>query len=547
MSNLKMRVNIAKNLLQTADQFKDAPSAIWEYVSNSLEYRESPFGIVIGIQMDKEKIVIIDNSDGMDEKILHSFFTVSGENLARKNKQASWMKRGQFGTGKLAAFGIADELKVETVKNGKKNIAFLSREMINSTPETSNEIDLDITVANEDVDEPNGTKILINALNIKINQKEVIRKIEREIAHLRDYDIKILINDYLCEIKPLDIVKNYIYQTEGPIKERYGEIDLDIQISRAPLEKSDQGIKIYCGQNLIGVDGGGVTDKECGNLITGEINIPELEIPINNISPFDQTRSLDLNLNHLGAKELVLFISPKLEKVRKILLDEKSKERNSEQSKKLSKLSEDLSSKLNKEWTDLKRQINEIRLQTNSMIVSSIFHEPGKDDEIESIDFGDDLLVSDGAEIRIGEESFEPNSTNETPQLDLEEDSEGAKKGKKVSGKKSTRPRGGFLVDHEARGEEAQRSIYDKDNLKIIINTDHPSVVSCLRGCKGNVEDINFVRLYYEIAFREFEHSFAQELIYDNSNYPPEDLLFEMRALYDRVARSLTPILYSEY
>ena len=120
--------------MQTAEQFADGPSAIWEYTSNSLEYRESPLNCKINIQIDKKQIIISDNSDGMDEEILKYFFTVSGENQARKGKQKSWLKRGKFGTGKLAAFGIANQLQVETVKDGLKNIYFLSRQMIEETP-----------------------------------------------------------------------------------------------------------------------------------------------------------------------------------------------------------------------------------------------------------------------------------------------------------------------------------------------------------------------------------------------------------------------------
>jgi hypothetical protein len=545
MNDLDMRVNIAKNLLQTSAQFSDGPSAIWEYTSNSLEYRESPLNCKIDIQIDKNQIIISDNSDGMDQEILKYFFTVSGENQARKGKQKSWMKRGQFGTGKLAAFGIANELQVETVKDGLKNIYFLSRQMIEETPEHENKIKLKKIAQNEQTTDPNGTKIYINDLNIKINKNEVIRKIEREIAHLRDYEIQILINDYLCEIKPLDITRDYIFTTEGPIRDRYGEFDLQIEVSRVPLDKYDQGIKIFCNENIIAIDGCGVVEKECGNQLTGKINIPALEEPINNIFAFDQTRSQKLNMNHLGAKELLLFISPKLEKVRKIILDEKNIARNSAKSQKLTQISEELSKKLNKEWADLKRKINEIRLESNSINADSIFNEPGDDDEAESIIFGDEFPVSDGTEIRVGDENDISVSPSDPPDIDLEEDNSGKKQGKKSPGKKSKRARGGFLVDHENRGEEEQRSLYDKANLKIIINIDHPSVVSCLKSCGDDVENINFKRLYYEIAFREFEHSFAQELIYENSQYQAEDLLFEMRALYDRVTRSLGPSLYS--
>jgi hypothetical protein len=58
-------------------------------------------------------------------------------------------------------------------------------------------------------------------------------------------------------------------------------------------------------------------------------------------------------------------------------------------------------------------------------------------------------------------------------------------------------------------------------------------------------ENIAFKRLIFEIAFREFEHAIAQEMIIDNDLYPPADLLYEMRSHYDRVARVIGSDLYS--
>ena len=100
-------------------------------------------------------------------------------------------------------------------------------------------------------------------------------------------------------------------------------------------------------------------------------------------------------------------------------------------------------------------------------------------------------------------------------------------------------------MDHDSLGEDEHRSIYSKDELKIIINTSHPSVKNCLKSCKGDVENDVFQRLIFEIAFREFEHAIAQEMISDNDMYPPSDLLYEMRSHYDRIARVIGSDLYN--
>ncbi len=120
MNNIELRSNLGKTILQLAAQFSNASSAIWEYVINSIEFREHPDGCRVNVNIEKNKITIADNSDGMDHEILNHFFTIAGENLARKGKQASWLKRGKYGTGKIAAFGIGNNLIVETNKNGLK-------------------------------------------------------------------------------------------------------------------------------------------------------------------------------------------------------------------------------------------------------------------------------------------------------------------------------------------------------------------------------------------------------------------------------------------
>jgi hypothetical protein len=543
MNEIKVTGNLGKSILQLSAQFSSPSAAIWEYVSNSLEYRSQPDGCRINVVIEKNKITIADNSDGMDSSILHHFFTVSGENQARKGNQSSWLKRGLFGTGKLAAFGIGNNLIVETNKNGLKNSYKLSRKAIEASPEDANSIPLEAIKKDIETNEPDGTMVILESLNVKVNQHEIIRKIEREIASLREYDINIAVNDHLCEFKQLEILSTHKFESSGAIRERYGDFELEINVSRTPLDESERGIKIMNNKSIIGVEDCGISSKEFGNQITGKVDIPQLEEPINNVNSFDQTRSHKLNQNHAGVRELVLFMAPKIEKIRKDLLDEKNKERTSTQSKKLSEITNQLSDKFNKQWNELKRQLNEIRTSSNSRSVSSLFVEPGDDPELNALEAGEDVDASE-YNIRTGEQTHE-NPSNGPSSSEFESGSNNQFNASKTSGSKTKRRRGGFLVDHDKLGEDEHRSIYNKDELKIVINLDHPSVKNCLKSCHDDVENISFKRLIFEIAFREFEHAIAQEMIFDNDMYPPSDLLYEMRSHYDRIARVIGSDLYS--
>ncbi len=539
-----MKGNLGKAILQTSAQFTEPTSAIWEYVINAIEYREKPDGLRVSITMNKNEVVISDNSNGMDHEILKNFFTFSGENLARKNKQASWLKRGINGSGKIAAFGFADELEVDTVKNYRRNAYKLTRKYIENNPQDSQEIPLKNLKLDEKVDEPNGTTIKISNLNSKPDQNKLIRKIEREISHWKSYDIKITVNSVVCEPKQLDIEKTYTFQSEGDIKDRYGDFKLNIHVSKYPLEGFDIGVKVLCNNNIVGIEDCGLGSSPYGNYLTGDVEIPELEKPIDNIFPFDQTRKQILNRTHKGVKELIFFMGPKLESVKKELVDKKNEERNSAKSKKLEKICDGLSNSLNDHWNDIKRKIDVIRGASNAKSALSEIFQPGSDEDIEAFIDGDGVSVSSEEEFRLGENVKNISPLND-PQNLVVENENSDNQAQKSSGKKLTRRKSGFIVVNENLGESEQRTLYKKDELKIIINLDHPSTVTCLKSCDDDVENISFKRFIFEAVCREFEHAIAQEFIDDSQgSYPPEDLLTEMRFHYDNILRSISSEFY---
>lgn len=542
MTEVKMKGNLGKSILQTAAQFSEPSAAVWEYVSNSIEYRSSHDGTRISVAINKDSIEISDNSDGMDNLIIDSFFTFAGENLARQGRQVSLLRRGQNGTGKIAAFGIGDELIVETVKNNIKNKFKLTREDITDSPDDSSEIPVQNLISNKKTEEANGTRIKIGKLNTKPDINRLTRKISREITPLKSYDIQILVNGIVCEPKQIEIQSTYIFKSEGEIHKRYGDFEAKIQISKSPLDKYDAGIKVLCRKSIIGIDDFGIGSLPQGEYITGEVDIDGIDEKIENIVPFDQSRSQKLNANHAGVRELTFFLGPKLEKLRKELVDQKNEEKSSARNKKLKKLGEDLSSSLNNEWNDIKRKIDVIRGGSNAKSVLSEVLLPGEDDDLEAYSDGIGVSVSSEEEIRLGDGKHDDSPKDNAQKVFKNSDGDG--EAKKTPGAKIRKRNSGFSIEFENLGEFEHKSLYKKDDLQIVINLDHPTTSACLKGCNEDVENMTFKRFYFEAVCREFEHAIAQEMISDEGSFPPEDVLAEMRFHYDSIVRNLSSDFY---
>lgn len=72
--------------------------------------------------------------------------------------------------------------------------------------------------------------------------------------------------------------------------------------------------------------------------------------------------------------------------------------------------------------------------------------------------------------------------------------------------------------------------------MTILINLDHPVVEAALGD--GSVEDPAFRRLSYEIAFAEYAIALAYEMAQVDPEIPADDLLYDVRASLNRIARA---------
>lgn len=191
--DLTVKTHVGRDLLQSAALFKTDRHVIWEYVANSLQYvDDGTIPHIVVKTYRNNKISIQDNGRGMDWKGLDNFFIMHGENIDIKQGKAG---RGMFGTGKSAALGIADTLRITTVRSGKRSSVLLDRKKIQAMT-SGEEIPVDVIEKEKTTSESNGTLIEIENIHLRaLDSPGIIQFIERNLGHSRK-DVVIFVNQH---------------------------------------------------------------------------------------------------------------------------------------------------------------------------------------------------------------------------------------------------------------------------------------------------------------------------------------------------------------
>lgn len=544
---LKVTSHVGRDLLHAAAAFKTEAAVIWEYVVNALQYVDRGTTPVVNVRINQKgrAISISDNGRGMDASALEHYFTMHGENLERR---AGTPGRGKFGTGKSAAFGIVNVLEIETVRNGLRNVVRLTRAAIDASG--GEDIPLEWLVKDEATKNPNGTVVTISELLLpKVDTGAVIEYIERHLPFFRASMPQVAVNNHVCEYREPKVSKTRAFRPTDGQKKVLGDVELVVKVSQAPLSETDQGVAVTAGPgNLVAIERGGVERKEFGPYLFGEVDVPPLEDPTNPIAPYDSTRSLQLNPKHPVVAVLLGFIGSKLEEVRRELVDEKRVADQSEQARRLAAESDRIAELLNDDFGSLKQRLKEIRAAAGKgEVATSLFGEDEPADEEPTVWVGgidEPGIVPDGdAPDGPGEgEGGDPPNITVVGEQNPEGDDLVSPAG--GTSKKKRRPRGGFNVEFGNLGYEEDRSKYIPESMTIIINKDHPTVAAALGD--GNVEDLGFRRLSYEIAFGEYSIALGYEMARYDPEIPADDLLYEVRTTLNRIARSSAALYRKE-
>jgi hypothetical protein len=129
------------------------------------------------------------------------------------------------------------------------------------------------------------------------------------------------------------------------------------------------------------------------------------------------------------------------------------------------------------------------------------------------------------------------------PRVKLDENAHD-KVAKRATGVTKPIPSGGFSVAFEKIGPNEKRAKYDRDNRTIYINLEHPRITVEVANSKTRspVDDPNFLRMAYEIAFTEYAIVLAQELSNAQYYFDPQDALVELRQTLDDLSKSFASV-----
>jgi hypothetical protein len=534
--NIYVKSHVSRDLLQSAGLFKTDKLVVWEYVSNGLQYIDPGINPVVKVLLDskKKRIVISDNGRGMDWSGLQNFFVMHGENLDRK---AGRMGRGRFGTGKSAAFGIADLLRITTIRNGKRSKIELSR---SSVEKMKSEDPIPVRTIEREVStsEANGTKIEIEDIHLKsLDQSGIIHYIERHLAKWSK-NVTVYVNNHECEFAEPPVAWEEIFKPEGTIKEIIGDVNLLIKVSKTPLEEDLRGVSIFSNGVWHETTLAGNEGREMVQYIFGEIDVPVLDIDKSPISPFDMSRSMRLNINNEIVQTINIFIGQTVDKVRRVLVETEKKRKADEEAKKLAKQASEIAKVINEDFDAYRQRVSKAKAKAKgstdaySITPSDTTNDDflfGSEVPAETTIINNDPGSSNGK----GRQGTEPPDL--APQV-VPGNPDSEKKGQYAGTADSKpKPRGGFDVKFDCMGSESFRAQYIRDERTIYINLDHPQLEAA-RGL-GSIDDPAFRRLSYEVAFSEYAVALASELAARDEYLDPSDPIVDIRETLNRVAR----------
>lgn len=534
-----VKSHVARDLLQSAGLFKTDKLVVWEYVSNGLQYVNPGTSPLVRVTLDSKmkKIVIADNGRGMDWAGLQNFFVMHGENIDRKEGRPG---RGRFGTGKSAAFGIAALLRITTVRSGKRSTVELNRADIEIMT-SEDPIPVKKTEKETGTKQANGTMIEIEGIHLRsLDQPGIIHYIERHLA-MWPKNASVFVNNHECEFEEPPIKEVKRFKADGAAKDIFGDIELVIKVSKAPIEQDLRGISIFSNGVWHETTLAGSENREMSQYIFGEIDVPLLDEDKSPIAPFDISRSMRLNPENELVRASYAFIGQKVEEVRRALAEEDKKRKSEEEMKRLAQQAAEIARVINEDFDAFRQQVAKVRAKSTGGIDAYRLASNGSGEDNDIL-FGNELPAESVASPVPNPEPSPGLNPHPRPPVVTPAGPDAEKLGRPAGGPGGRKPQGGFRVHFKSMGAESHRALYERDDRTIYINLDHPQLIAAIGF--GSIDDPLFRRLAYEIAFSEYAIALASELDSRGHYIDPSDPIFDIRRTLNRVARKAAS-LYS--
>lgn len=530
-----VKSHVARDLLQTASLFKTDRAVVGEYVANSMEYVDDGVVPVINVLLDgkNRRIAISDNGRGMDRDGLANFFLMHGENQDRKRGQG---RRGVFGTGKSAAFGIANVLRITTTRGGRRWCVELRRNLIRSMT-TDAPIPVREIEANVPTSLPNGTIVEIEEVTLKsLDQAGIIRHIERNLSGwVRSASI--VINGHECEFKepPSAEVLQFVPDAiEFPL---LAGSTLVVKVSPLPLESDEVGVSVTSGGVLYERTLAGNEGRPMSDYLFGQFEIAALQSDESPVAAFDQSRSMRLNAENPIVSEMLGFVGGRLDQVRRDLVRKDKARRATEEAKAWAARAKEIEEIINADFSELSGRISRVRSKVRGVAPSEGGFAGGNDAvPTPGLDYPSDVtnpLAGGPGATGDGRQSAGDKPRSLAPELERTVDGEPSARDLKGSTRRA-HASGGFAVEFQSLGVDARRAVYQRDRRVICVNLDHPQLVAA----RGDAPEPHLVlrRLAFEVAFTEYAIALASEFAAQDQYIDLTDPIVDIRDSINRLA-----------
>lgn len=213
--------------------YSTLPPALAELISNAYDADASEVFVEFHDQNGEPiSIRVIDNGCGMSADDIQEKFLSIGRDRREKDGDEPSPKYGRLptgkkGLGKLALFGIAKEITIETVKNSKINRFSLDWDTLLSS---EGEYNPKVEISNDSVDRHDGTIIQLRKLK---------RKSKFDIESIADGLARIFITEdnFKIRLSKNGGLDNKV--TDVDSARRYGQIDKQFSWNKTDLEVSE--------------------------------------------------------------------------------------------------------------------------------------------------------------------------------------------------------------------------------------------------------------------------------------------------------------------
>ena len=501
--SIEVTSHVARDFLQNAAYFNTMSKVVWEYVANSLDAVKDDLRTIVAVEITSHEVSISDNSRGMSRKELSGFFQMHGENFLRKQGKRV---RGRFGTGKSAAFGLANSLRLDTIQAGLRNIVELHRKDIEQAQSGAPFSVRDIEV-NQSTDEDDGTIVVIREFNIKRPDiDKIIAYVERHLSRYRTR-AHVTVNGHVCKFQAPPFITQFERLPPTGVAKHIGEVSLTVKVSPVPLDDDTRGIDILSHGIWHETTLAGIERKESANQIFGQIDVPILEDGEWPIPAFDNTRNNTLNRQNPVVVVLLGWLSQELEEIRLALVKQAREKRQSEMEAKLTKEADRISNILNQDFAQQEMDLEMIQRVRRSR-----------------------------------SRSVQGNTSKPKPTTPPENK---PKPRKNSSGGNEKRRKAVFSIEFERVTADQNRSRYAGDTKTIFINLDHPQIASALETGGNSTDSREFREVCYEVAAVEYAIALPYEKLEKDELYPAEDALFDVKETIDRVTKRFMKQLHT--